>query len=81
MLTVFLSYSTDLQLSQSTIGVNDDFSVAVTVHNTGDRDGKEVVQVYLTDIVSSVATPNQELVGFQKITVPCVLASPTYPEH
>ena len=41
--------------------------MSVTVHNTGDRDGKEVVQVYMTDVVSSVVTPNQELVGFQKV--------------
>ncbi|TBU22737.1 glycoside hydrolase [Dichomitus squalens] len=66
-----LSYTTfnytDLTLSKSTIGTNEDFSVSVTVHNTGDRDGKEVVQVYATDVVSSVVTPNQELVGFQKV--------------
>ncbi|OBZ65451.1 Periplasmic beta-glucosidase [Grifola frondosa] len=75
-----LSYTTfnytDLTLSKSTIGTSDDFSVSVTVHNTGNRDGKEVVQasrnhwiseVYMTDVVSSVVTPNQFLVGFQKI--------------
>ncbi|OJT03499.1 Periplasmic beta-glucosidase [Trametes pubescens] len=69
-----LSYTmfnyTDLTLSKSTIGTNDDFSVSVTVHNTGDRDGKEVVQVYATDLVSSVVTPNQQLVGFQKVDIP-----------
>ncbi|KAI8984797.1 glycoside hydrolase superfamily [Trametes punicea] len=69
-----LSYTTfnftDLSLSKSTIGVDEDFSVSVTVHNTGDRDGKEVVQVYITDLVSSVVTPNQQLVGFQKIDLP-----------
>ncbi|RPD54124.1 glycoside hydrolase [Lentinus tigrinus ALCF2SS1-7] len=66
-----LSYTTfnytDLSLSKTTIGTNEDFSVSVTVHNTGDREGKEVVQVYITDLVSSVVTPNQELVGFQKV--------------
>ncbi|THH02237.1 hypothetical protein EW026_g637 [Hermanssonia centrifuga] len=69
-----LSYTTfnytDLKLSQSSIGTNDDFSVTVTVHNTGKVDGKEVVQVYMTDVVSSVATPNQELIGFQKVLIP-----------
>ncbi|KAI0352431.1 glycoside hydrolase [Trametes cingulata] len=69
-----LSYTTfnytDLALSKSTIGPNEDFTVSVTVHNTGDRDGKEVVQVYMTDLVSSVVTPNQQLVGFQKIDLP-----------
>ncbi|KAI0773508.1 glycoside hydrolase [Fomes fomentarius] len=44
-----LSYTTfnytDLTLSKSTIRTDEDFSVSVTVHNTGDREGKEVVQV------------------------------------
>ncbi|KAI0640646.1 glycoside hydrolase superfamily [Trametes meyenii] len=66
-----LSYTTfnytDLALPKSTIGTNEDFTVSVTVHNTGERDGKEVVQVYVTDLVSSVVTPNQQLVGFQKV--------------
>ncbi|KAI0333361.1 glycoside hydrolase [Cubamyces sp. BRFM 1775] len=69
-----LSYTTfnytDLALSKATIRPNEDFSVSVTVHNTGDRDGKEVVQVYATDVVSSVVTPNQQLIGFQKVDIP-----------
>ncbi len=44
----------------------------MTVHNTGNVDGKEVVQVYITDIVSSIVTPNQQLVGFSKVYVPYV---------
>ena len=60
-------HSTDLQLSSSVIGTSDDFNVTVTVHNTGSMDGKEVVQVYVTDSVSSVVTPNQYLVGFSKV--------------
>ncbi|KAI9457377.1 hypothetical protein HD554DRAFT_1781182 [Boletus coccyginus] len=54
-----LSYTmfnyTDLQLSGSTIGTNEDFNVTVTVHNTGSMDGKEVVQVYMT-VLSSPRT-------------------------
>ncbi|CAA7268703.1 unnamed protein product [Cyclocybe aegerita] len=69
-----LSYTTfnytDLQISPSTISTTEDFTVTVTVHNTGSIDGKEVVQVYITDVVSSVVTPNQDLVGFQKVNVP-----------
>lgn len=68
-----LSYTTfnytDLTLSRSTIGTNDDLNVTVTVHNNGAVDGKEVVQVYITDTFSSVATPNQQLVGFNKVDV------------
>lgn len=93
MLWVYLStsshnvnLSTNLQLSSNVIGINDNFSVSVTVHNTGKVDGKEVVQVsrlrfpyicqcshlqvYATDLVSSVATPNQQLVGFKKVSLP-----------
>ena len=51
----------------STIGTADDFEVEVTVHNTGNRDAAETVQVYMTDVFSSVVTPNQELVGFAKV--------------
>ncbi|KIJ33408.1 glycoside hydrolase family 3 protein [Sphaerobolus stellatus SS14] len=67
-----LSYTTfkysNLTLSKPTIKTTDSsFTVSVTVQNTGSREGQEVVQVYVTDVVSSVVTPNQFLVGFQKI--------------
>ncbi|KAH9483331.1 Beta-xylosidase [Psilocybe cubensis] len=69
-----LSYTTfnytNLKVSPSTISANQDFTVTVTVKNTGEVDGKEVVQVYMTDVVSSVVTPNQELIGFQKVDIP-----------
>ncbi|KZT23228.1 glycoside hydrolase family 3 protein [Neolentinus lepideus HHB14362 ss-1] len=69
-----LSYTTfnytDLELSSPTIGTSDNFNVSVTVHNNGPMDGKEVVQVYMTDMFSSVVTPNQILVGFQKVAIP-----------
>ncbi|TFK98582.1 glycoside hydrolase family 3 protein [Pterulicium gracile] len=66
-----LSYTTfeysDLTLSSPTIGTSDDFTVTVTVQNTGSRAGKEVIQVYLSHVMSSVVTPNQQLVGFSKV--------------
>ncbi|KAJ3857876.1 glycoside hydrolase family 3 protein [Lentinula lateritia] len=69
-----LSYTTfnytDLSLNPTSIGTSDNFNVTVTVHNTGLVDGKEVVQVYLSDVVSSVVTPVQRLVGFQKVNLP-----------
>jgi beta-glucosidase len=68
-----LSYTTfeysNLRLSSQSIGTSDNFNVTVTVRNTGSRAGKEVVQVYITDQDSSIVTPNQELVGFQKISL------------
>ncbi|GAA1430190.1 glycoside hydrolase family 3 C-terminal domain-containing protein [Microlunatus lacustris] len=42
-------------------------TVTVTVTNTGDRDGAEVVQVYVADEESSVARPVRELKGFTKV--------------
>lgn len=41
--------------------------VSVSVRNTGSRDGKEVVQLYVNDRVSSVTTPQKMLKGFDKI--------------
>ncbi|KAJ8502412.1 hypothetical protein ONZ45_g11788 [Pleurotus djamor] len=68
-----LSYTTfqyaDITLSPNTIGTDGKFTVSVTVRNVGSRIGKEVVQVYVTDLVASVVTPNQELVGFKKVEI------------
>ena len=42
----------------------------VEIENVSDRDGKEVVQLYIRDILSSVATPVQQLKAFKKVHVP-----------
>ena len=44
--------------------------VTLDVKNTGGRDGKEVVQLYVRDKWSSVATPIQQLKAFKKVEVP-----------
>ncbi|WP_375433251.1 glycoside hydrolase family 3 C-terminal domain-containing protein [uncultured Friedmanniella sp.] len=44
-------------------------TVTVTVTNTGDRAGAEVVQLYVSDVESSVARPVRELKGFAKVTL------------
>jgi beta-glucosidase len=41
--------------------------VRLTVRNTGTRAGDEVVQLYLRDVLASLARPVQELAGFQRI--------------
>lgn len=41
--------------------------VSVDVVNSGARDGSEVVQLYLNDVVASVSRPLKELRGFQKV--------------
>ncbi|MDG2028416.1 MAG: glycoside hydrolase family 3 N-terminal domain-containing protein [Acidimicrobiales bacterium] len=45
-------------------------TVAVDVTNAGDRDGDEVVQLYMTDDVASVARPIRELIGFRRVPIP-----------
>jgi beta-glucosidase len=42
-------------------------TASVTLTNSGSRDGKEVVQLYIRDVVGSVTRPVKELKGFQKI--------------
>lgn len=44
-------------------------TVSVTVKNVGDRDGKEVVQLYMHDIVASSVRPVQQLIAFQKVAI------------
>ncbi|MEM1508447.1 MAG: glycoside hydrolase family 3 N-terminal domain-containing protein [Thermofilaceae archaeon] len=43
--------------------------VAVTVSNAGDRESDEVVQMYIRDLVSSVARPIKELKGFKRVNL------------
>lgn len=45
-------------------------AVSVPVANTGQRDGDEVVQLYATDEVASVARPIRELIGFARVAIP-----------
>ena len=42
-------------------------TASVTLKNTGIKDGAEVVQLYIQDLVGSVTRPVKELKGFQKI--------------
>lgn len=66
-----LSYSSfeysNLQLSTTVMTVNDSLTAKATIKNTSDVDGYEVVQLYVRDLVGSIARPVKELKGFQKI--------------
>ena len=42
-------------------------TVGVTVTNTGARDGEELVQLYVSDLVASVARPEASLIGFARL--------------
>jgi beta-glucosidase len=66
-----LSYTTfaysDLHLGQKTITGNADLSVSVTVTNSGRRAGKEVVQLYVSDLVASLSPAGKRLKRFAKV--------------
>ncbi len=66
-----LSYTTfgysEVSLNKTTITVNEILEAKVTVANTGNYDGEEVVQLYIRDVVASITRPVKELKGFQKI--------------
>ncbi len=57
----------DIQLSAKELKGNQKLKVTVNVKNTGSVAGKEVVQLYIRDVVGSITRPVQELKGFNKI--------------
>ncbi len=69
-----LSYSSfaysGLELPSTRLSAGESLSFSVTVHNCGEREAAEVVQVYLSDLQASTVTPRQRLVAFERITLP-----------
>jgi len=68
-----LSYTTfsygEVKLSAASIKMEDQLTVRCEVKNTGDRDGEEIVQLYIRDVVGSVTRPVRELKAFRKINL------------
>ncbi len=68
-----LSYTTfevtDLKLSSSTVGKNGRIKATVTVTNTGEIPGDDVVQLYLHDPVATISQPVRRLRGFERVTL------------
>jgi beta-glucosidase len=66
-----LSYTTfdymGISVDKDVIDRNDELLVNVTVKNTGSVIGKEVVQLYISDVKSKVLRPKKELKGFEKV--------------
>ncbi|TVZ08324.1 beta-glucosidase [Cellulophaga sp. RHA_52] len=66
-----LSYTSfkysNINLSKKEIAQGEDVTVSVTVKNTGNFDGEEVVQLYLRDVVRSITPPMRQLKGFKKV--------------
>jgi beta-glucosidase len=59
----------DLSVENSMLRVEETLIVSVTVQNTGERVGDEVVQLYVNDIVGSTTRPVKELKGFKRVTL------------
>ena len=66
-----LSYTTydysDVSLSATEMAQDGTVEASVTVTNTGGRDGRETVQLYIHDVVSTMTRPVKELRGFQQV--------------
>ena len=66
-----LTYTTfrysDLTLSSTTMTADGSVEASIMVSNTGQRDGDEVVQLYIHQQAASIARPVKELRGFQRI--------------
>lgn len=59
----------DAVVSKNEVADGDIISIDVTVENTGKRDGTEVIQLYVRDVVSSVVTPVKQLKAFSKVQI------------
>jgi beta-glucosidase len=68
-----LSYTSfeygNLAFGKTSVAPGDSTLVSLTVKNTGTQGGDEVVQLYIRDLLSSVARPLKELKGFQRISL------------
>ena len=66
-----MSYTTfeysNLALSKTTVTPADKLLVRISLKNTGSRDGEEVVQLYIRDLVASVTRPTKQLRDFKKV--------------
>lgn len=68
-----LSYTTftysDISLSKNTMKPGENIEIKVKVSNTGKYDGKEVVQLYIRDMVGTTTRPVKELKKFEKVMI------------
>jgi beta-glucosidase len=66
-----LSYTTfdysGLVIDPQLTGTSGDIKVSAVITNSGKREGGEVVQLYIEDMISSLSTPVMKLTGFEKI--------------
>lgn len=58
-----------IELSATSMAVDESLEVSVTVTNSGKRDGVEIVQLYIRDRIGSVTRPIKELKGFARVAL------------
>lgn len=59
----------DVKLSATHMPMSGKVTASVTVKNVGQRDGKEIVQLYIRDVMATSTRPVQELKKFRKIAL------------
>lgn len=68
-----LSYTTfaysDIRLNKNSFPENEKIVASVDITNSGNRDGEEIVQLYIRDLVGEVTRPVKELKAFQKVLI------------
>lgn len=57
------------KINKTDIGEDDTVTVSVDVTNTGDMEGKEIVQLYISDQTKAVRRPIRELKGYEKVSL------------
>jgi beta-glucosidase len=57
----------DLKLERKSMNRSDSSWITCSITNSGTRDGQEIVQLYIRDVLSSVVRPVMELKGFEKV--------------
>jgi beta-glucosidase len=68
-----LSYTqftySDIQLSDSMLTEGGNITASITLTNSGNRAGEEIVQLYIRDLIGSITRPVKELKGFQRVAL------------
>jgi len=66
-----LSYTTyeyaNLMTNKESYGIDEEVLVKMEITNTGDVEGKEIIQIYVKDLEASVERPVKELKDFRKV--------------
>jgi len=68
-----LSYTkfeySNLTIDKKSFSPNETVTISVTVKNTGDREGKEVIQLFVSDLIASFTPDVKRLRGFEKVDI------------